>query len=555
MKISLKMNILLVVNVILMIVVVWYGVGKMNSMGNEISEIAHEDIPLTNTLVEVTNHQLEQEVAMEKVLRLAGLGSHGKHEEILKVEEAFEEMHTGIEEELHKAEQIAQEAIALAHTEEARQEFTHVDEALKKIQQSYIVYHEHAAGLFELINNNRLDEANTKVEGIEHEAEQLHHELVVLMEEMEAFTEKSMLAVEQEEHEALIGMLAIAAVSLVIGLGLGSWITMGIRKSLNKTNHTIQVMTQNKDLSMRLDEGKDELGEMGGHFNQMVASFQELMSHLAAASTQLASSAEELSVVTTQSHKSMEDQRSSTEQMATAINQMSASLHEVAQNAVNAADAVAAADSEAEHGKEVVSGTISNISTMAAEVQKASDVIQLLAVDSENIGKVLDVIREIAEQTNLLALNAAIEAARAGEQGRGFAVVADEVRTLAQRTQESTEEIQSTIECLQARAKEAVGVMAEGKNQADNSVDHADGAGKSLDSIVGSVATMRDMTTQIASAVEQQSAVSEELNQTVVAINDVSVEVVSGATQTASAGQEIAQLSENLRDMVAKFKV
>ncbi|MFC1747892.1 methyl-accepting chemotaxis protein [Pseudomonadota bacterium] len=549
------MNILLAVNISLMAIVVIYGVSKMNVIGNEISEIAHEDIPLTNILVEVTNHQLEQEVAMEKVLRLAGLGSHGGRQELLDVEKAFEEMHVGIEAELHKGEAIAQEAMTLAHTEDARQEFAHVDESLRTIEQHYMDYHKHAAELFELVNNGHLDEANERVESIEHEAEKVHGELNTLMKEMAAFTESSMLAVEEEEHAALIGMLVIAAVSLAIGLGIGLWISLGIRNSLNKTNLTIKQMTDNKDLSMRLEEGNDELGEMGGHFNRMTTTFQDLMGQLAAASTQLASSAEELSVVTEQSHKSMENQQNSTEQMATAINEMSASLHEVAQNAVMAADAVTNADSEAERGKDVVVGTISNINTMASEVEKASDVIQLLAGDSENIGKVLDVIREIAEQTNLLALNAAIEAARAGEQGRGFAVVADEVRTLAQRTQESTEEIQTTIECLQARAKEAVGVMSQGSAQAENSVAHADDAGKSLDAIVTSVTTIRDMTTQIASAVEQQSAVSEELNQTVVSINDVSGEVVTGATQTATAGREIAQLSENLRDMVGQFKV
>ncbi len=555
MKISVKMNLLVAVNVVLMVAVVWYGLNKMNLIGNEIAEIAHEDIPLSNVLVEVTNHQLEQEVAMERVLRMAGLNSHGGHEALQAVEQTFETMHSSIEEELHKGEQIALAGLEAAHTDEARAEFTHVDDTLKAIEEHYTDYHKHAAQLFELVNAGRITEAEAMVETIEHEASQVHDELVGLMHEMEKFTESSILTAEEEEHSAMVGMLVIAFASLVIGVSLGMWITLGIRKSLESTNKTIRDMAEHKDLSLRLQEGKDELGEMGTHFNFMATTFQDMLSQLASASTQLASAAEELSVVTAQSHQSVENQKSTTEQMATAINEMSASLHEVASNAAMAADAVSSADKEAEHGKQVVNGTIENINAMAGEVDKTSEVIQLLAGDSENIGKVLEVIRDIAEQTNLLALNAAIEAARAGEQGRGFAVVADEVRTLAQRTQESTQEIQSTIECLQGRARDAVNVMAEGRNQAERSVTHAGDAGASLSEIVSSITTIRDMTMQIASAVEQQSAVSEELNQTVVSINDVSGEVLAGAEQTAQAGEEIAQLAESLKDMVKEFKV
>jgi methyl-accepting chemotaxis protein len=271
--------------------------------------------------------------------------------------------------------------------------------------------------------------------------------------------------------------------------------------------------------------------------------------------TQLASAAEETSAVTTQTNAGISQQLSETSQVATAMNEMSATVQDVARNAVEAATAAKDADVTFDEGKKVVDRVISAIGELAGEVESAANVIQQLEEESRNIGSVLDVIKSIAEQTNLLALNAAIEAARAGEQGRGFAVVADEVRTLAGRTQESTQEIEEMISRLQSGTDNAVKVMESGKEITQVGVDQAAAAGEALQTINAAVEQISGMNTQIASAAEEQSAVAEEINRSIVSINEVAEQSSIGAQQTAAASDDLAKLAEQLKALVERFKV
>ena len=307
-------------------------------------------------------------------------------------------------------------------------------------------------------------------------------------------------------------------------------------------------------LSVKL-AGKDEFAWMAWEYSCARKEFSAIVKELMAQSTNVAAAAEELAAITTQSREGMNRQHAETEQVATAMNEMSMSVHEVAGNASNAADAAQQADEAAKKGQQVVKGTVDDIHNLATEVESAAEVIGKLKEDSIGIGAVLDVIRAIADQTNLLALNAAIEAARAGEQGRGFAVVADEVRSLASRTQESTREIQGMIERLQNGAASAADAMDQGRRSADATVEKAGQAGESLDAITQVVDTIRDMNTQIAHAAEQQSTTAEEINRNVATINTISVETSHGAEQTAKATDELAQLALHLQEVVGKFKL
>lgn len=310
------------------------------------------------------------------------------------------------------------------------------------------------------------------------------------------------------------------------------------------------------DLTLKLDErSNDELGELAKWFNVFVSKLRHMIQDINGYASQLTDSAEHMSSVTQQTTIGVKRQQSETDQVATAMNQMSATVQEVARNASAAAGAANEADTEANKGKGVVKETISAIDSLAAEVEKAAQVIQKLEEDSNGIGVVLDVIRGIAEQTNLLALNAAIEAARAGEQGRGFAVVADEVRTLAQRTQHSTQEIRSIIERLQSGAKDAVEVMVQGKTQASRSVEQAAKAGLSLDAITDVVTTITDMNTQIASAAEEHSSVAEEINRNVVNISEVANRTANDATEVAQSTQQLSKLADDLQSLLSHFKV
>ena len=301
--------------------------------------------------------------------------------------------------------------------------------------------------------------------------------------------------------------------------------------------------------------GKDEFAWMCWEYSQGRKGFTALVKEMLGSSVQLAAAAEELSAVTEASNSGVMRQQGEIEQVATAMNEMSATVTEVSKNAANAATAAQDADDQAKNGCEVVNTTVETINSLASEVENTSQVIENLKGDSISIGAVLDVIRDIAEQTNLLALNAAIEAARAGEQGRGFAVVADEVRTLASRTQQSTREINDMIERLQNGANQAVNVMEMGRSKAEESVEQAAKAGEALRAITGVVDNIKSMNMQIASAAEEQSATAEEINRNIVNISEVAQETAGGSQQTASASDELARLASDLQGQVSKFKV
>ena len=300
---------------------------------------------------------------------------------------------------------------------------------------------------------------------------------------------------------------------------------------------------------------EDEVGRLASAIEAMQGKLVRRVQEIAEVSQRVYSAVETMTAVADHTRSGVEQQRSETDQVATAMNEMTATVHEVARNTAAAANAASQADTEVNSGSQVVRETIRSIERLADGVRKGAEVIGRLEDDSDNIGAVLDVIKGIAEQTNLLALNAAIEAARAGEQGRGFAVVADEVRTLAQRTQKSTQEIQQMIEKLQQGAREAVQVMEQGRSQAEASVAQATQAGRSLDSIHSAVSTIHDMSTQIASAAEEQSSVAEEINRNIVNISQIVDQSADGVVQTAEAGEQLGRLAEQLQGVVQRFRL
>ncbi len=351
--------------------------------------------------------------------------------------------------------------------------------------------------------------------------------------------------------------------SLVIGVGalaLGFVVIMlvmrGISKGLRGAVQTLDAIADGDgDLTRRLDaRGRDEIADLARAFNRFAEKVRSLVAGVAGSSAQVAAAAGQMSAITEASNGSVARQRAEIEQVATSMNEMTATVQEVARNAAHAASSAETADEQVLQGQRVVRDTVAAIEGVASEVEGAVAVMQRLEVESESISAVLDVISGVAEQTNLLALNAAIEAARAGEHGRGFAVVADEVRTLASRTQTSTGEIQQVIERLQAGAREATAVMQRSQTRVQDSVKQAQQAGVSLNEITGSVANINDMNTQIASAAEEQSAVSEEINRNVVNINQVAASVTEAASQTAEAGNQLAHLAADLQSSVAQFK-
>ncbi len=314
--------------------------------------------------------------------------------------------------------------------------------------------------------------------------------------------------------------------------------------------------TGSSDLTQRLDErGSDEISHLAKGFNQFLENHRVFIKEISGAAQHLSDSSIEMSSITAQAKEDSAEQKSQITMVATAVNEMATTIQEVANNTSTADSSAREARNETSAGLQVVEENIRITNTLSDEIEKASEVIHSLKADSESIGSVLDVIRGISEQTNLLALNAAIEAARAGEHGRGFAVVADEVRTLASRTQESTVEIQEMIERLQQGTDSAVTVMAQGINTVGESVKQATQTGENLKSITAAVTNISDINTQIASAVEEQSAVAEEINRNVLAVDNLAQRGDEASTNIALANDRLSQLAADLSSMVSKFKL
>jgi methyl-accepting chemotaxis protein len=362
----------------------------------------------------------------------------------------------------------------------------------------------------------------------------------------------------QRDQEAALSrntLISVAALALFLGL-LAAWlITLQIVVPLRQTLAAAGRIAKG-DLSRDLESRRrDEMGQLQDSMQEMTLSLRQLIGNIGDGVTQLASAAEELSAVTEQTSAGVNSQRDETDQVATAMNQMTNTVLDVARNAQQASEAATHADQQAREGDKVVNDAIEQIEQLAAEVARSTKAMNQLKLESEKIGGVLDVIKSVSQQTNLLALNAAIEAARAGEAGRGFAVVADEVRGLAQRTQESTEEIEELIAALQQGTQQVAITLDSSRSLTDNSVSLSRRAGSALEQITRTVSNIQDMNQQIATAGEQQSAVAEQITRNVVSVRDISDQTAAASEETAASSVELARLGVHLRDLVGKFKV
>ncbi|MCK8668592.1 methyl-accepting chemotaxis protein [Pseudomonas azerbaijanoccidens] len=410
--------------------------------------------------------------------------------------------------------------------------------------------------MMELSRQNKLDEMrsliNTRIkDGTDQMGEQLN-KLVALN---NADAKAASTAAGDNYDSAITGIILVAVIAALLTVLLAWLLTRSIVTPLNRAVRAAQTIAEG-NLSKTIEvDGKDEPARLLGALASMQASLRKTIEQIAGSATQLGTAAEELSAVTQDASRGLQQQNNEIEQAATAVNEMTAAVEEVARNAVSTSEASNQSTQAAREGRDRVVQTVDAIQTMTHDVHNTSLMIEGLAAQGRDIGKVLDVIRAIAEQTNLLALNAAIEAARAGEAGRGFAVVADEVRALAHRTAQSTQEIEKMVAGIQNGTGEAVASMQQSNQRTQSTLEMARAAGVALEQITQSIHLINERNLVIASASEEQAQVSREVDRNLVNIRDLATQSAAGANQTSTATHELSRLAVDLNALVARFVV
>lgn len=379
---------------------------------------------------------------------------------------------------------------------------------------------------------------------------------LIIDEEQRLIEERTARQAETSKFTIKVSLLG-TTVAFILGCVIALVITRGILEPVLATNTILKDIASGEgDLTIRVPiNTQDEIGEMGQNFNIFAQKLQGIIRSIAQLTQQLSVSADGLNELMANTQSRLKEQQQETSVVASGISQMSDTVSNVVSNAESASASAGTADDEAKAGRGIVVAAAQSITALANDIESSSDVVEKLKADTKNIGSVLDVIKSIAEQTNLLALNAAIEAARAGEQGRGFAVVADEVRTLAQRTQDSTQEIEGLIAELRNGAEQAVAVMTASRDQAGSSVVEAKNAEASLTKITQAVEAILQMNTQISSAADAQSAVSEDIKRNVANIQAAAGDTTRTAAHASEASSTVAHLSDELANLVGQFKI
>jgi len=543
---------------LLMLISSGFAIFSMAQVGNELKGIAEKDIPMTKLLTSITEHQLEQAILFERAARYGGL---------LKTEESaashfkknlhhFEQLSHKVTEEIKKGEALAESIMSdFSHGKEVAEEFANIADVLKQIEHQHNEYEQHAQQVFILLAQGKEHESEPLIEKIEHEEDKLNKLLKSLLTEVETFTEQALLKAENHELHAMLVLSSIVLFSLLLGIGLSLSVLRSISEQLTEMINSLKKIASGDLTETIVIEGSDHLAQLNQSLKNMQQQLLKMITTILSTTEQLSAAAEETSAVVNETQTNIKQQQTETDMVATAMNEMTATVQEISRSISNTANAATNANNETNAGNQLVAQTSQAIQRLADEILTSSEIINEVESESNTIGSVLDVIKGIAEQTNLLALNAAIEAARAGEQGRGFAVVADEVRTLAGRTQTATEEINQMIINLQNGSRKAVNAMSNSSEQARLAVEQANQAGSSIVTIADSVTNISEMSAQIASAAEEQNAVSEEINRNIVSINDIATHSVTSSEQVAEASHDLARMATELHDLVGGFKL
>ncbi|WVV60434.1 methyl-accepting chemotaxis protein [Pseudomonas batumici] len=520
----------------LMLILGIFALNQMSKIRGAAEELSANSVPSIKSLDDLTQLTLRQRVLSYRLL------TNRAADEQQKILDLF----TLRNQQIGKAQALYEKLI------NSPQERTAYDQYVQVLGQ----YRQLEERMKSLSRNNQLSELTTLINTeLLANSEQLNNVLAKLVEINTRQSDDS----HQQASDDYASAFDLVVSLLVVATGLTflfAWlltnsITRPIADALNAAEQIAE-----GDLTRPIKvEGSDEAGRLLQAMAKMQQKLRDTLQRISGSATQLASAAEELNSVTDESARGLVQQNNEIEQAATAVNEMTSAVEEVARNAVSTSEASKNATASAGDGRDLVQETVGAIERMSSDVQSTATLIGDLAKESQDIGKVLDVIRGLADQTNLLALNAAIEAARAGEAGRGFAVVADEVRALAHRTQQSTSEIERMIGSIQGGTEQAVNSMRNSTDRAESTLNIAKGAGVALDTINTAIIEINERNLVIASAAEEQAQVAREVDRNLVNIRDLSVQSATGANQTSAASSELSRLAVDLNSMVARFSL
>jgi methyl-accepting chemotaxis protein len=425
-----------------------------------------------------------------------------------------------------------------------------------KLDQLWPNYVSNSERIIAMLDSGQAEQARTQLNTSNNELFRQARELIrVMIDSNNRQIKEGSIAAEDLRDSALTWMICGIVLAFIIAITIGLLITRLITRPIAQAVQSAQRIAKGDLTHAIFTERTDEAGQLLMALSEMQGGLKSTLVEIANAADQLASAAEELSAVTDESTRGLTRQNDEIQQAATAVNQMTTAVDEVASNAVSTSQASHQATTEAEEGRQQVEQAVSGMESMVVEINDSTQSVADLANQVREIGKVIDVIRSIADQTNLLALNAAIEAARAGEQGRGFAVVADEVRALAHRTQTSTVDIEKMIGDVQVGADDAVAAMNKSLSWANDTQVLAQNAGQALQRITASVTKINERNLVIASASEEQAQVAREVDRNLLNIQDLSTQTAAGAHQTNASSQDLSRLATSFNVLVSKFKL